>query len=322
MSQMPPLRTRLGEVPEIASESPVLVFGGPYSNLQATEAVLAEAARRRIPANRVICTGDLAAYCAQPMETIDLVRRSGMHVVMGNCDAQLAEGADDCGCGFPGGTACDRLSASWYAFARKKIRPDQQAWLATFPDRIDLLVSGLRLAVVHGSVSQMNAFVFAGSEVTEKREELALSGADGVIGGHCGLPFSALVDGKPWLNAGVVGMPANDGTQRVWFMVITPRGEGAIDIAHVPLSYDVETAANAMRQAGLPAEYRLGMTRGLWPSLDILPETERMATGTALVPVTWTFQSAHAAACETTADRVVWPACRETARLERNVVAA
>src|SRR5215471_7740393 len=53
-----------------------------------------------IAGEQTICTGDLTAYCGDPAATIDLVRASGIAVVMGNCDAQLALGADDCGCGF------------------------------------------------------------------------------------------------------------------------------------------------------------------------------------------------------------------------------
>ena len=79
---------------------PVLVFGGPCSNLQAVEAVLAEALRRGIGPDRVICTGDLAAYCGEPAATIERVRAAGIRVVMGNCDEQLGAGAADCGCGF------------------------------------------------------------------------------------------------------------------------------------------------------------------------------------------------------------------------------
>ncbi len=45
---------------------PVLVFGGPYSNLAATQAMRQQAEDLAIPPNRVICTGDLIAYCAEP----------------------------------------------------------------------------------------------------------------------------------------------------------------------------------------------------------------------------------------------------------------
>lgn len=256
----------------------VLVFGGPYSNFEATRAVLDEAGRRGIPASNVICTGDLVAYCGSPAETVDLVRRSGIHVVMGNCDEQLANGADDCGCGFPEGSACERLSADWYAFADRRIDPEARRWLASLPRRIDLELGGVRLAVIHGSVSTINQFVFASSPEDDKRQELALSGVDGVIGGHCGVPFTQAIDGKLWHNPGVIGMPANDGTPRVWFSVLTPVA-GGINIEHVALEYDHAAAQSAMRAAGLPGDYREALGSGLWPSCDVLPPRERELQG-------------------------------------------
>ena len=110
-----------GTVRVVAMDGAVMVFGGPYSNVQATRAVLGEAQRLGIPAERIVCTGDLVAYCADPVATIDLVRESGIHVVMGNCDEQLGANADNCGCGFPEGSGCERLSAAWYAYANASV---------------------------------------------------------------------------------------------------------------------------------------------------------------------------------------------------------
>ena len=50
---------------------PLLVFGGPYSNLEATRAILAETRRRAVPPDNIVFIGDLAAYCADPQEVID-----------------------------------------------------------------------------------------------------------------------------------------------------------------------------------------------------------------------------------------------------------
>ena len=84
----------------LTTTGPVLVFGGPYSNLQATEALFAESRHRGIGADLMICTGDLVAYCADAQGVVDLIRASGVAVVRGNCEEQLASGAEDCGCGF------------------------------------------------------------------------------------------------------------------------------------------------------------------------------------------------------------------------------
>ena len=42
-------------------DAPLLCFGGPYSNLQALQAMLAEARRLGIPPERMLCTGDVVA---------------------------------------------------------------------------------------------------------------------------------------------------------------------------------------------------------------------------------------------------------------------
>jgi len=279
----------MAETPQVMIDGPALVFGGPYGNLQATQALLAEATRRGIPATRIICTGDLVAYCGDPAATIDLVRRAGIHVVMGNCDEQLAQDGQDCGCGYPSGSTCERLSSAWFAYADTQVGRDARAWLATLPRRIDLVIGGLRLAVVHAGVRRINQFVFASTAAAIKRRELDLAAADGVIGGHCGLPFTQIVDGRLWHNAGVVGMPAHDGTPRVWFSVLTPVDNG-LRIEHGALAYDHASAAAAMVRAGLPADYRDALTTGIWPSCDVLPYREIRESGVALAPgaVTWT----------------------------------
>jgi predicted phosphodiesterase len=272
--------------PEFATlvlEGPVLLFGGPYGNLQASEAVLREAARRGIPASNIICTGDLVAYCGRPRETVALVRNAGIRVVMGNCDEQLGLGASDCACGYAPGSTCDLLSAQWYAYAHSQLHDDDRAYLRGLPERIDVVIGGLRFAVIHGSVSTMNAYVFGSTSDDVLRRELALVEADGVIGGHSGLPFGRLADGKLWLNAGVVGMPANDGTPRVWFSVLTPSGRG-VHIEFCALGYDFAAAQADMVTAGLPAGYREALATGIWPSNDVLPEIERALQGMALAP--------------------------------------
>jgi uncharacterized radical SAM superfamily Fe-S cluster-containing enzyme len=264
-------------------DRPALVFGGPYGNLQATAAVLREGERLGIPASRIICTGDLVAYGGDPVATIELVRRSGIHVVMGNCDEQLAQSAQDCGCGYPAGSACERLSAAWFAYADAQVGRDARLWLAGLPRRIDLAIGGKRLAVVHGSVSRINQFVFASTAAATKRRELALAGAEGVIGGHCGLPFSQFIGGRLWHNAGVVGLPAHDGTARVWYSLLVPVA-GGLRIEHCALAYDHEVAAAAMARAGLPPDYRVALASGLWPSCDVLPYAEIVQTGIPIVP--------------------------------------
>jgi predicted phosphodiesterase len=269
----------------IPADGPLLVFGGPYSNLQAMRAVLAEAARRGIPAHRILCTGDIVAYGADAAACCDLAMASGILVLMGNCEENLAAGALDCGCGFEEGTACDLLSRAWYAHADRQVTAAHRAWMGACPRRMVVaLPDGRRLAVLHGGAADISRFIFSSAEDAALAGEIAAAGCDGVIAGHCGIPFARSVGAGLWLNAGAVGMPANDGTPRAWFAVLTPQA-ASLRVEILPLAYDHAAAAAAMRAAGLPEGYAAALSTGLWPSIDVLPPAELARRATPLAPV-------------------------------------
>jgi len=258
----------------------VLVFGGPYGNLEAMNAVLAEARRLQIPTQRMICTGDVAAYCADPVATIEALRAAGVTTLMGNCEEALGFGGDDCGCGFEAGSACDLLADHRYRYCSAALNEDCRAWMRQLPRRIRLTIGGARLLVVHGGVRGINRFLFASSAAADFDGEMAAVAADGIIAGHCGIPFTR-TGAQFWHNAGAIGMPANDGTPRVWYSLAVPES-GGLRLEHRALCYDHAAAAGKMRRAGLPGGYCDCLASGLWPSLDVLPESERRHTGRAL----------------------------------------
>jgi predicted phosphodiesterase len=266
---------------------PMLVFGGPYSNLQAVEALMAQARLLAIPPERIVCTGDVVAYCGHPEETVAAIRAWGIHVIQGNCEEQLAAAADDCGCGFDEGSTCDRLAKSWYEFANARLSSESRRWMGSLPRQLDLSLAGSRVRVVHGGVERINRFLFA-SQRDELAAELESSGADIVLAGHCGIPFLRQIVGRVWFNPGVIGMPANDGTPRVWYGLVEkpvePNEEKNLRFSLHPLSYDHEKATAAVRAGGYADPYAEALSTGRWPSLDVLPATERAMSGCPLAP--------------------------------------
>jgi uncharacterized radical SAM superfamily Fe-S cluster-containing enzyme len=270
------------EFPVVRPDGPVLIFGGPYSNLEATTAVFDAAKRLSIGPKQVICTGDVVAYGADAVATATLVRNFGCHVVMGNCEESLASGMSDCGCGFPDDSACQRLSSAWFNHADRTVGTDLRSWMAKLPRRIDVHLGNARLAVVHAGAVSINRFIFASTPAAIKAAEIDAAGVDGIIGGHCGIPFTQVVDGRLWHNAGAVGMPANDGSSRVWYSVLEVRRD-AIFIEHHALEYDYRLAARKMRAAGLPEGYAAALETGIWPSCDVLPFKEIREGGVTIV---------------------------------------
>lgn len=265
---------------DLILQPPVLVFGGPYSNLLALAALRQRADELGIPASHCICTGDVVAYCAEPEETVTAVRDWGCRVVAGNCEEQLAAAAEDCACGFEEGSTCERLAKDWYSFANSRMSRESRAWMGGLPRSLTCTVGGSRLRVIHGGVETVNRFVFA-SQRDAIAEELQQADADVVVAGHAGIPFIETVGRSVWFNPGVIGMPANDGTTDVWYGVIGLEG-GRLLLSTCHLRYDHHAAAAAMHRSGHANGYARTLVTGLWPSLDVLPAAERAATGTPI----------------------------------------
>ncbi len=243
----------------------------------------AEASRRGIPACDVICTGDVVAYCANPNETIAELRDWGCQIIKGNCEERLAAGAEDCGCGFGDGTACDLLSQQWYGYCDRVLDEDNRAWMASLPATLRFDLGGYRFRVIHGGVSETSKFIFASTSADVKAAELDAAEADVIVAGHCGVPFVERIGDRVWFNPGVVGMPANDGTSNVWFGLIEiseADGEaGALSFALHRLAYDAHAASAVLNDAGFAQPYAEALLTGFWPSLDVLPDAERAVTG-------------------------------------------
>jgi pyruvate-formate lyase-activating enzyme len=277
-----------------------LLFGGCYSNLQATQALLDQATRLNIPPEKIFCTGDIIAYGADAAATLRLIRNSGIRSIAGNCEESLSISAPDCACGFAPGSACDELATRWYAHAARQVTDEDRRYMSSLPKHIEITLEPSvhtrhagegrhprlsskpkKLIIAHGNVERTNAFVFPSVSTLELDRQLTLAGADIIIAGHSGIPFTRHVGGKIWHNPGSIGMPANDGTPRGWFSTLKIHGDEIVFTPH-PLHYDHEAAATAMRRAGLPEGYATALETGIWPSLDILPAADKYFTGVRL----------------------------------------
>lgn len=259
----------------------VLVFGGPYSNLAATEALHQVARDLDLPPERVICTGDVAAYCAEPEGTVRLIRNWGIPVVQGNCELSFGTEAADCGCGFEAGTTCSTLATKWYRYTADRIGPDDRDWMRGLPRSLRFQLAGRSVCIVHGGVTRINRFIFPSTPAAVKREEVDTAGTDILVGGHSGIPSAQRLGQRVWLNAGVIGLPANDGTPDGWYMLLEPEAD-RIRASWHRLPYDAERSRRNLITAGFPGGYAEALRTGLWPGLEVLPPAERSRQGQAL----------------------------------------
>lgn len=245
----------------------VTLFGGPYSNIHALEALVSRQNGR--PA---ICTGDVVAYGADPKACVDVMRHLNWPLIAGNCEVQIAQDAADCGCGFDDDMTCNVLSRTWYPFALNAMDAADRAWMAALPDVGTFVQNNRRYAVIHGGATAINRFLWPSSETSDFEDEIAaleaaIGPVDGVIAGHSGIPFHRWIGTHHWINAGVIGLPPHDGRPETRYAVLD---DG--DVTFHALAYDHSSAQAAMQAAGLTQGYDKAMETGIWPSEDILPD--------------------------------------------------
>ena len=247
-------------------DGPVVLFGGPYSNFQAMEALAAI-----LDGRNAICSGDIVAYCAEPNETTRLFLDLGLPGIAGNCEMQLLAGAKDCGCGFESGSTCDLLSSGWWPFLAREMDGELVWSLGELPEIGSFVHEEKRYAVIHGGATSANRFLWPSSPDWAFAEEIslledAIGAIDGVVAGHSGIAFQRNVNGYHWINAGAIGLPPNDGRCETRYAVL----DGG-EVAFHRLRYDHRTAIERMRAAGLSQGYEKTLGSGLWPSEDVLP---------------------------------------------------
>jgi hypothetical protein len=266
----------------------MLVFGGPYSNLQALETLKGIADQLQIPASTIICTGDIVGYCAQPDESVQFVKDWGIHAIQGNVEQNIIRNEDDCGCNFAEGGRCDLFSRTWFPYAVRELSTESVAWLNTLPLHLSFRYAAKSVTVLHGAATGIADFVFESTPWSVKATSFAATGADVILAGHAGLPFADMrvsnmrVSEKQgeqyWLNAGVIGMPANDGTPRVWYLLLDDTG-GSFTYTFHSFTYDNHTANQLMQVNHLPDSYAQTLLTGLWDNCEILPDAEKAIQG-------------------------------------------
>ncbi|GAB3977169.1 metallophosphoesterase family protein [Spirosoma terrae] len=265
----------------------LLVFGGSYSNLQALESLRTIADQLQIPPHNIICTGDIVGYCAQPEESIQFVKNWGIQAIQGNVEQNIIRGEDDCGCNFTEGGRCDLFSRTWFPYAVQTLSAKSVDWLRTLPLQLSFHYADKSVTVLHGAATGIADFVFASTPWSVKENTFAATGADVVLAGHAGLPFADKqvsdtgID-RYWLNAGVIGMPANDGTPRVWYLLLDDK-DGAFTYSFHAFTYDNLAAHQLMMTNQLPESYAQTLLTGIWDNCEILPDAEKVLQGRAIM---------------------------------------
>jgi putative phosphoesterase len=227
-----------------------------HGNLPALDAVLHDIKARRLDA--VYCLGDLVGYAPFPNEVTERIRAEGIPTIVGNYDDGVGFDRDECGCAYRDPIE-RQLGDQSFDWTKAHVTVENKAFLRTLVKEIRFEADGKRLLLVHGSPRKINEYLFEDRPISSFQRLAASSDADIIVFGHTHRPYTKLVEGVLFVNAGSVGKP-KDGDWRACYALLEPTA--AQPVTFVRLEYDVGTVAAAIRASELPDHFALDIERG------------------------------------------------------------
>jgi predicted phosphodiesterase len=229
-------------------------------------------------ADRMWCLGDFGAYGAEPEAIWPLLIDHGVECIAGNYELAIGRGDPDCGCGYADDED-NAYAAIAYEYTLRHTSAEFAAWMRTLPTEHRETVDGVAVHLVHGSPLAVNDFWWESLPDELHQLRIDASGADVICCTHSGLPWIRRFGDTLVVNVGVLGRPANDGGQHVWYALLDVADGSATQRATaqlVALDYDWRSHAASMRTAGLPEAFAQTVENGWWTTcLEIVPPVER-----------------------------------------------
>jgi diadenosine tetraphosphatase ApaH/serine/threonine PP2A family protein phosphatase len=240
----------------------ILFFSDVHSNLEALQAVLADAGKRGF--DKAICLGDIVGYGANPEECVGIIAAMpGGAAVLGNHDAAVIDPGER---GYLNPAAQAGVRYSLAALTR-----ESTDYLKSLPLLIE---SDDGFVASHGSPYKPEQWFYV-LEPMETRDAFRVMTHPIAFIGHTHYPAvhdgtgrtRPIASGEPItvrprekciINVGSVGQP-RDGDPRAGYVVFDAAGRIAEAFR---VEYDVDTAARKILDAGLPVMLADRIRRG------------------------------------------------------------
>ncbi len=226
------------------------IMGDIHSNLEAMDAVLEDAAARDV--DQFACVGDIVGYNANPIECLKKVQELKSTCVRGNHDHYCSHNEELVG--------FHPLAAAVISWARKQLSDDEKTWLRHLRYR----KAGKSFMLVHATLDlpekwgyvfdELDAMTHFSYQITpvcfhgHTHVPVLFDLAGGRIKTKTFTKFEIEQGHKYFINVGSVGQP-RDGTPKAAYATYDTANK-VIELHRV--KYDIKTAQEKIRKAGLP----------------------------------------------------------------------
>lgn len=223
------------------------VFGDIHGNIEALKA--AYDAARAAGAEKIFHLGDLGGYSPFVNEVVDFLIEHDIKGVQGNYDETVANDREHCGCKYEDPVQEEMANRS-FLWTKENAARKTKEYLGKLPVEITFAVLGRKVALFHATPRKNNIYWVEDRPEKFFHEMAGKIDADILVYGHTHKPYTKVLSGITFINAGSVGK-SKDGDPRscVTLVEITPE---RVNVEFLRVSYDVEKAAAAIIESGLP----------------------------------------------------------------------
>lgn len=226
------------------------IFSDVHSNLPALTEVLADITAAGVDDR--YCLGDLVGYAPWPNETLELLQREDVPIVMGNYDDGTGHDRDECGCAYNNPIE-EALGDESFAWTKVHTSDPNKAYLRSLNAQIRFEEDGQRFVLVHGSPRRMNEYLFEDKPDSTFARIAAGADADVIVCGHTHKPYTKRIGDTLFINVGSAGKP-KDGDPRACWALVEISVDG-VKVEFRRVAYDVEQVVQAILDSELPDEF-------------------------------------------------------------------
>jgi diadenosine tetraphosphatase ApaH/serine/threonine PP2A family protein phosphatase len=141
------------------------------------------------------------------------------------------------------------------------VTPETKKYLGNLPFRVDIRplgghVSGTTISLVHGNQTLNTVYVTedrSDSFLEKMARDIGARAGDVICFGHTHKPWQRTVGGVRFINTGSVGRPKDRDWRACYVMLTIDQSDAGVEFIRV--LYDLEQAANAIRESDLPSEF-------------------------------------------------------------------
>ncbi|MGE5807936.1 MAG: metallophosphoesterase family protein [Nitrospirota bacterium] len=226
------------------------VFGDIHGNIEALKAAYDAAMKSK--AEKIYHLGDLGGYSPFVNEVVDFLIEHNIDGVQGNYDETVANDREHCGCKAED-TVQEEMANRSFLWTKEHASTKTKDYLRDLPFSLSVISAGKTVLLFHATPSKNNLYWHEDRQEKFFKEMAEKVDADVMIYGHTHKPYRKDFGGKIFINAGSVGKP-KDGDPRACVALIDI-GADNVSVEFLRVPYDVEKAAQAIVECGLPAYF-------------------------------------------------------------------